>query len=294
MKLLYQISVILLLALVGLSLLRHPLNDYFGVPYCEAVDQHPPYQQIKTKTLLLAFFATAKEFERRSLIRSIVADRYDTDKVDVMFAIGQPETVQEKAIVELERRAYGDIFNVTMHENMNEGKTLRFFKDLLIRERSGELPKYQFVMKADTDSFVHMENLITRLRKLSTEYTYMGRPSTKDSHQGHPYPYMIGMGYILSWDLVELVATSEYAEQDKVGAEDRMMGRWVYYASLANSVKINYVRDFDAFFDHIKSKKWWYNQPFYASALVVHDLKQTIMYMHTSRHYYLSGGSSKR
>ena len=126
-----------LLTIFGISISGFTSDHYGSSPQISVPDV-----QTANKTLLVAFFSTAEEYERRSLIRAIIAYRYDPKQVDVVFAIGQSEIPYHEASIKLEQRAYGDIFEVNMPENMNDGKTLQFMKDLRLRQQNGSVPEY--------------------------------------------------------------------------------------------------------------------------------------------------------
>ena len=254
----------------------------------ESMNNSAASNRLKEKVILVAFFGTAMEYERRSIIRSVIANRYDPAQIDVVFAVGQSESAIENALVELEKRVYGDLFEVSMKENMDDGKTLRFIKDVYERQMNGEIPQYRFVMKTDMDSFVHLENLIDRTLQFPDEFLYAGRIQPGKTKEGLSFLYMIGLGYILSADLIDAIATSDYAEQNMVGPEDWMVGLWIRHIAETLNIDVHFVGDNQAFADHPKGRKNFYNQPFYPDAVVVHDLKKTIFYMHTVRYYYIN------
>uniref|UniRef100_N1QTR7 Uncharacterized protein n=1 Tax=Aegilops tauschii TaxID=37682 RepID=N1QTR7_AEGTA len=57
-----------------------------------------------------------------------------------------------------------------------------------------------------------------------------------DRENFYPFPpFMSGMGYALSWDLVRWVARSEVSRRDRVGPEDMWTGRWLNVAGKAKN-----------------------------------------------------------
>ena len=236
-----------------------------------------------TKQLLVAFFSVAKEQERRSLIRSVIAGRYDANEVDVVFAIGQPKSDEERSILAFESEVYDDLFSVSMEENMDSGKTIRFFKDVYERQERQESPRYQYVMKVDTDSFLHMEHLMKALKIAPKDRMYMGRLQF-----GHDELYMVGMGYILSADLIQEIHNSKFCRHNSVGFEDVVLGACLRHVAKSKGLQLNFVHDPQAFADHPRSDRWWgvYRQEYFSGAIVVHGCKDQAIFLRAVRHYY--------
>ncbi|PUZ77953.1 hypothetical protein GQ55_1G415000 [Panicum hallii var. hallii] len=81
-------------------------------------------------------------------------------------------------------------------------------------------------MKADDDIFFRLPQLVDSLGAMPREDMYYGATIPCDSMD--PFrEYMAGMGYALSWDLVEWIATSEVARNHSVGTEDMLTGLWL-------------------------------------------------------------------
>ena len=89
-------------------------------------------------------------------------------------------------------------------------------------------------MKADDDIFIRLQKLIDSLNPMPREDMYYGSVVPCDSMD--PYrEYMFGMDYVLSWDLVEWIASSDIAKNNTQGAEDMMTGRWFHYGNKAKN-----------------------------------------------------------
>lgn len=78
------------------------------------------------------------KIERRHLIRHLypyslknVSSTIEADIVRTVFVIGQPQLETAREILRWESEMFGDILVLEgVNENMNEGKTLHFFKAL--------------------------------------------------------------------------------------------------------------------------------------------------------------------
>lgn len=94
------------------------------------------------------------------------------DKVDIRFILGRPSLSRSPVdgILELEQEMYGDIMMLDCLENMNEGKSYEYFAALgrMHSETLSETQRpYDYAMKLDDDSFLHIHNLLEKLRPLT-------------------------------------------------------------------------------------------------------------------------------
>lgn len=124
---------------------------------------------------------------------------------------------------------------------MNDGKTYAFLSSL--PELYGD-QAYDFVMKGDDDSYIILDKLVESLRDKPREDMYYGLRIPCDTKNFFPFPpFMEGMGYVLSWDLIQWIATSDLPRKDNIGLEDMWTGRWFNMAGKAKkrfaSVYIN-------------------------------------------------------
>ena len=144
------------------------------------------------KRVLVGIFCKAGDVERRSLVRSIMYDRYNTDAADVLFVIGQSYDVYDKIIVHNEAELYRDVFQLPVKENMDSGKTYAYYKTLIERQKSGEMRSYDYVMKADSDSFIRVDRLLDFLDGLPKGPSYIGAMNQAVMH--NRVMYATGMG----------------------------------------------------------------------------------------------------
>jgi hypothetical protein len=100
---------------------------------------------------------------------------------------------------------------------------ISFYYFIIFFLNSGE-EQYDYVMKTDDDTYLRLNNLADTLNRLPRESLYFGLMSpcfgTKAEH------YMSGMGYVVSWDLVEWIAKSDVARTHDTGPEDLITGKW--------------------------------------------------------------------
>ena len=179
--------------------------------------------------LLLGVFTVPDAYARRSLVRhayllqraSLPADA----AVDVRFVLCNLTKEEQRVLVAMEIMLYDDIIILDCAENMDNGKTYTYFSSLPKILDGGGRP-YDYVMKADDDTYFRLQLLAESLRKLPREDMYYGliTPCLNWRTRDH---YMSGMGYILSWDLVEWIATAETPRNHQVGPEDKVMGTWL-------------------------------------------------------------------
>ncbi|WOL19727.1 beta-1,3-galactosyltransferase pvg3-like [Canna indica] len=176
--------------------------------------------------LLLGVLTRPDLYERRHLLRLVYSLQQTPDltaQVDVRFVFCGLTKEENRVLVALEIMRYDDIIILNCTENMNEGKTYTYFSSL---PRLFDDSPYDFVVKADDDIYFRLPKLIESLNRMPREDLYYGFVIPCDSMDPF-YKYMSGMGYLLSWDLVEWVATSEFAKNNTVGAEDMMTGMWL-------------------------------------------------------------------
>ena len=82
------------------------------------------------------------------------------------------------------------------------------------------------MMKADDDVFIRLGPLAVSLRRLPRRDLYYGFVIPCSST--NPFvEYMSGMGFVLSWDLVEWISESDIPGNDRFGPEDKLVGRWL-------------------------------------------------------------------
>ncbi|KAG0578620.1 hypothetical protein KC19_4G037300 [Ceratodon purpureus] len=192
-------------------------------------------------SILLGVLTMASKVERRNIIRLAYGVQH-TEYADVTlrFVIGKPKSDEERLAVGLELLQYGDIIILDCEENMNHGKSFTFFDTVATMGIH-----YDYVMKLDDDSYVRTENLAKSLSPLSRTDLYYGYVLPCENQDPYSW-YMAGMGYVISWDLVEWVHESPIARNNTDGTEDQLMGEWLKAGGKAK----NRVSKKPLFYDH--------------------------------------------
>lgn len=181
-------------------------------------------------SILVGVHTMAKKHSRRHLVRMAYAVQQTAAlrgaaRVDVRFALcARPMPQEHRAFVALEARAYGDVMLIDCDESPDKGKTYDYFAGLPAMLSSGgggggggEGRPYDYVMKVDDDTYLRLDELAETLRRAPREDMYYGA--------GLPFldkespPFMLGMGYVLSWDLVEWIAGSDMAKALAIGTQ---------------------------------------------------------------------------
>lgn len=87
-------------------------------------------------------------------------------------------------------------------------------------------PPYHYVMKGDDDVYFRLQNLVDSLLPLPRDDLYYGYVIPCPSMDPFVH-YMSGMGYLVSWDIVEWVRDSVIPKKHLEGPEDRVFGDWI-------------------------------------------------------------------
>lgn len=183
--------------------------------------------------LFIGILTLADRYWQRSIIRLAYGTqaRPPNVEIDIKFVFCNLSKEEQRVLVGLEIMHYNDIIILNCHENMNSGKTLTYFSSLpdLLTENgtaSGSERPYDYVMKADDDIYFRLGPLVESLRPLPREDLYYGLsvPCNDSNPFGH---FMYGMGYIVSWDIVEWMGQSEIAKKNSRGGEDGRVGYWL-------------------------------------------------------------------
>lgn len=205
---------------------------------CECVLQP---EQAPTLRILLGVFSVASKVERRNLMRMAYGIQTTIQaQVTLRFIIGKPKSNEENLSVGLESLHYRDIMVLDIEENMNHGKSFTFFSSVAAMG-----VHYDYVMKVDDDSYVRLENLAKSLQPLPRNDLYYGYVLPCENQDAYAW-YMAGMGYVLSWDLVEWVRDSPIPRNATEGTEDQLMGGWLNEGKKAK----NRVNKKPLFYDH--------------------------------------------
>lgn len=211
---------------------------------CESSSSNISSSQRTPKvSILLGVMITIPKAERRNLLR--VAYGIQTSEhadVTLLFVVGKPKNEDERTMIGLEALRYGDILFLDCEENMNAGKSFMFFSTV-----AAVGIQYDYVMKLDDDSYVRVHNLGKSLFELPRTDLYYGYVLPCDNQNAYSH-YMAGMGYVISWDLVQWVHESPIPRNLTVGTEDRLMGDWL---NAGNKAK-NRVSKKPFFYDHVE------------------------------------------
>uniref|UniRef100_A0ACD5ZJ41 Uncharacterized protein n=1 Tax=Avena sativa TaxID=4498 RepID=A0ACD5ZJ41_AVESA len=185
--------------------------------------------------LLIGILTSADFYERRHLLRMVYGLQLSSSAaspplaahIDVRFVFCRLSNDDQRVLVPLEILTYGDIIVLdACAENMDGGKTHAFLTAVSVLYADAP---YDYVMKADDDIFLRLPELAASLGAMPRQDAYYGATIPCDAmdttRRGW---YMSGMGYALSWDLVEWIAGAEDVTRGRtVGMEDRMTGEWL-------------------------------------------------------------------
>ncbi|PON99723.1 Glycosyl transferase [Trema orientale] len=174
-------------------------------------------------SLLIGILTRPDNYDRRHFLRLVYGIQSSPlAKIDVKFVLCSLTKPEQRVFVALEILRFNDVIILNCTENMNEGKTYTYLSSL-----PDILPRrYDYVMKADDDVFIRLEPLATSLEPLPRVDMYYGFVIPCSSKNAY-VEYMSGMGFLLSWDLVEWISASDIPKMDLFGPEDRLVGKWL-------------------------------------------------------------------
>lgn len=173
--------------------------------------------------LLIGILMRADSYDRRHFLRLIYGIQSSPlAEVDVKFVFCNLTKPEQRTLIALEILRFDDIIILNCTENMNSGKTYTYFSSL-----PRILPRrYDYVMKADDDVFLRIVPLVASLKPLPRWDLYYGFVIPCLSMDPH-VEYMSGMGFVLSWDIVQWIGRSEIPRNEQYGPEDKLVGRWL-------------------------------------------------------------------
>lgn len=198
---------------------------------------------VQTKfSILIGILTRPEKSDRRHFLRLVYGIQSSPiADIDVKFVFCNLTKHEQRVFIALEILRFNDIIILNCTENMNNGKTYTYFSSL-----PQILPKpYTYVMKADDDVFIRLTPLslsLNPLPRLDLYYGFVIPCSSKN-----PFvDYMSGMGFLLSWDLVEWIGRSGIPAKETQGPEDKLVGKWL---KIGNKAK-NRFSDKPAMYDY--------------------------------------------
>lgn len=202
-------------------------------------------------SILIGILTRPDKYERRHFLRMVYGIQHKSMQswreednninIEVKFVLCNLTKPEQRVLVGLEMLRYEDIIilDSCTNENMNSGKTYAYFSSLpRIHGRRRGPYRYDYVMKADDDVFIRLPALALSLRPLPRVDLYYGFVIPCGSND--PFlekSYMSGMGFVVSWDLVEWIAHSDIPRNHTLGPEDKLVGKWF---DLGNRAKNRY------------------------------------------------------
>uniref|UniRef100_A0A0E0DUJ1 Hexosyltransferase n=1 Tax=Oryza meridionalis TaxID=40149 RepID=A0A0E0DUJ1_9ORYZ len=235
--------------------------------------------------VLIGIQTLPSKYERRNLLRTIYSLQAREQpslagSVDVRFVFCNVTSPVDAVLVSLEAIRHGDIIVLDCAENMDNGKTYTFFSTAA---RAFNASGYDYVMKADDDTYLRLAALVESLRGAARRDAYYGLQMPCDRENFYPFPpFMSGMGYALSWDLVQWVATAEESRRDHVGPEDMWTGRWL---NLAGKAKNRYDMSPRMYNYRGASPPSCFRRDFAPDTIAVHMLKDAARWAETLRYF---------
>ncbi|WOL19728.1 beta-1,3-galactosyltransferase pvg3-like [Canna indica] len=235
--------------------------------------------------LLIGVLTVPDSYERRHLVRhayALQSNLAGPSQIDIRFVFCNLTNEEQRVLIAMEILLYDDIIILNCTENMNDGKTYTYFSS--VRHKFDENP-YDYVMKTDDDAYFRLDKLGESLRGLPREDVYYGFGTPCDK-PGAQWRYMSGMGYILSWDLVEWIASSEKAREHRVGIEDLTTGSWLREGGRGR----NWFDMRPAMYDYPDGPPLCYRHELVADTIGVHKLKTNLKWARTLKYFNVTAG----
>ncbi|CAL5096138.1 unnamed protein product [Urochloa decumbens] len=250
--------------------------------------------------ILIGIQTLPSKRERRYLLRTVYSLQLRehpslAGRVDVRFVFCNVTSPDDAVFVALEIMLHGDIIVLDCAENMDNGKTYTFFSTVARAFSSGSgagattrPSRYDYVMKADDDTYLRLPALAASLRGASRVDAYYGLQMPCDRENFYPFPpFMSGMGYALSWDLVAWVASSDLARREQDGPEDMWTGRWLNVAGKARNRYDNAPRMYNY---KGSSPDSCFRHGFVPDTIAVHMLKDDARWAETLAYFNATAG----
>lgn len=226
------------------------------------------YQEGDQKLLLVGIFCRTKDVAKRQLLRA-TNHQLAPRGVDIFFIIGNSPTADEtgaELALAAEFELYKDIYRLPVDENMNKGKSYAFFSSI-----GGKLSNYAYYMKADLDSYILYHHLAASVDNLPRNKAYYGILSKFEDEE---YPFMSGMGHVLSADLVRMISEcGEPCDDIKDGYEDKITGTMVGMLAGDETSYVDAHRGKVAYFYQLEKSR--YGHDVHSDTILVHNVKSS-------------------
>jgi hypothetical protein len=123
--------------------------------------------------ILVGVITILEKVERRTFLREFYNKNLSAPNIDVVFVIARQDDKEKIAQLNAERSEFNDIMYLEeTTENMNGGKSYYFFKHAY--ESLIDSP-YNYIIKTDDDSLIHLPHLAHRFETLPRFSLYWGR-----------------------------------------------------------------------------------------------------------------------
>lgn len=186
-------------------------------------------------------------------------------------------------LVGVEILLHRDIMILNCRENMDRGKTYAYFSN--VAKLFSDAP-YDYVMKVDDDAYFRLGKLAETLRGMPRAEVYYGLNNFCSTRR-RVTEYMLGMGYGLSWDLVEWVATSDIPRKKAAGPEDFQTGLWIREGKNGTKFYNLEPRMYDY---NEEESSTCYRHDMIPDSITVHKLKNHQRWASTLRYFNVSAG----
>jgi hypothetical protein len=226
----------------------------------------PSFNRRENSTkIFIGIFTTKEKASRRQMIRDTYL-QHKPNNIEYKFVVVAsqiPDDLQEEIDI------YHDILPLNMtQENMNDGKTYEFFKTMSETRMND---KIDFVLKADDDSYLHLNRIEYDLSHTNRNMSYWGYLVGET--------FMGGECYGLSFDLVDWVAESPIPKRYKEGNEDSQVQKWFRWSNIDDQVQYE-VRNC-RIHDYIDSGSFYSKEIDLDNSMVVHYLKKDQHFLDT-------------